>query len=248
MTKKLSIDNASNQMIEKANREDVQIVWDRLKKMMPQCGFGSLGICCTFCNMGPCSIDPFSEEKKTGVCGASIDLIAARNLARKVAAGSSAHSDHGRDIAEALMEIALDKTTDFHISDEEKLKKLAAEFNIEIKNKSIMEIVRELAPLMLAEFGKYSGNLKMIDRAPDKQKKIWNKLNITPRSIDREVVEIMHRTNMGVDSDYKSVILGSFKTALADGWGGSMIGTELTDTIVGSPVPVRAKVNLGVLK
>ena len=248
MTKKLSIDPASNQMIEKANREDIQIVWDRLKKMMPQCGFGSLGICCTFCNMGPCSIDPFSEDKKTGVCGASIDLIASRNLARKVAAGTSAHSDHGRDIAEALMEIAEDKTTDFHISAEEKLKRLAVEFNVEIKNRQIIDIVKELAPLMLAEFGKYGGYLKMIDRAPEKQKNIWKKLKITPRNVDREVVEIMHRTNMGVDSDYKSVIMGAMKTALADGWGGSMIGTELTDTIVGSPVPVRAKVNLGVLK
>ena len=154
MTKKLSIDSASNQMIEKANKEDIQIVWDRLKKMMPQCGFGTLGICCTICNMGPCSIDPFSDEKKTGVCGASIDLIAARNLARKVAAGTSAHSDHGRDIAEALLEIANDKTTDFHISDEEKLKRLAIEFNIEIKNKSVLDIAKELAPLMLAEFRK----------------------------------------------------------------------------------------------
>jgi carbon-monoxide dehydrogenase catalytic subunit len=248
MTKKLSIDPASNQMIEKALKEDVQIVWDRLKKMQPQCGFGTLGICCTFCNMGPCSIDPFSSDRSTGVCGANADLIAARNLARKVAAGSAAHSDHGRDIAEALMEIAQDKTADFKVIDEEKIKKLALEFKIDVINKNIKDIIKELAPKMLGEFGKFQGHITMIDRAPQKQKDIWKKLNIIPRNIDREIVEILHRTNMGVESDYKSVIMGALKTSLSDGWGGSMIATELTDSIVGSPVPVRAKVNLGVLK
>ncbi len=248
MNNKKSIDPASNKMIERAEKDDIEIVWDRLNKMMPQCGFGTLGICCTICNMGPCSIDPFSDDKKTGVCGADADLIVARNLARKVAAGSAAHSDHGRDIAEALLEISEDKTIDFHVVDEEKLKRLAKEFGIDITNNSNMDIIKKLAQLMLSEFGKYHGYIKMIDRAPAKQKEIWKKLNITPRNIDREIVEIMHRTTMGVDSDYKSVLLGAMKTALSDGWGGSMIATELTDTIVGSPLPVRAKVNLGVLK
>lgn len=248
MDKKLSVDSASNKMIERAGQEDIQIVWDRLKKMMPQCGFGVLGICCSLCNMGPCSIDPFNEEKSTGVCGADADLIVARNLARKVAAGASAHSDHGREIALALLEIAEEKTIDFKISDAEKTKRLAAEFGIKTDKVDMRIIVKELAAKMLAEFGKYQGHITLADRAPDRQKEIWNKLDIMPRSIDREIVEILHRTNMGVDSNYKSVILSAMRTALSDGWGGSMVATELTDAIVGSPSPVRAKVNLGVLK
>ncbi len=248
MERKLSIDPASEKMIGRAKSENIEIVWDRLKKMTPQCGFGTLGICCSICNMGPCNIDPFEEDKKKGVCGADIDLIAARNLARKVAAGSAAHSDHGRDIAEAFFEIAEDKTADFHVIDEEKLIKLALEFDVISDKKTVRDIVKELAPKMISEFGKYDGTITMIKRSPSKQKEIWEKQNMLPRNIDREVVEIMHRTNMGVDNNYKSILIGAMKCALSDGWGGSMISSELTDTILGSPKPVRAVVNLGVLK
>ncbi|MCB4791226.1 MAG: anaerobic carbon-monoxide dehydrogenase catalytic subunit [Elusimicrobia bacterium] len=248
MNEKLSIDSASNKMIDKAEKENIELVWDRLKKMMPQCGFGTLGICCSICNMGPCSIDPFSDEKSKGVCGADADLIVARNLARKVAAGSAAHSDHGREIALALLEMAEDKTIDFKISDEEKTRKLASEFGIKTEKVDLKSITKALAVKMLSEFGKYEGNLTMANRAPAHQKEVWKRLDIMPRSIDREIVEILHRTNMGVDSNYKSVLLSAMRTALSDGWGGSMIATELTDSIVGSPAPVRAKVNLGVLK
>jgi carbon-monoxide dehydrogenase catalytic subunit len=38
------------------------------------------------------------------------------------------------------------------------------------------------------------------------------------------------------------------RCALSDGWGGSMIATDVQDIILGSPQPVRGKVNLGVLK
>ncbi|MBL7132395.1 MAG: carbon monoxide dehydrogenase, partial [Candidatus Omnitrophica bacterium] len=94
-----SIDKASQEMIKKAEQEHIELCWDRYELMQPQCGFGQLGICCRICNMGPCRIDPFGEGPQTGVCGASVDTIVARNLVRMIASGASAHSDHGRDIA-----------------------------------------------------------------------------------------------------------------------------------------------------
>ncbi|NIS13871.1 MAG: carbon monoxide dehydrogenase, partial [Thermoplasmata archaeon] len=72
-------------------------------------------------------------------------------------------------------------------------------------------------------------------------------LGIVPRGIDREVVEIMHRTTMGVDTDYKNIVQQGLRCSLADGWGGSMIATELQDVLFGTPAPLRARVNLGVL-
>jgi carbon-monoxide dehydrogenase catalytic subunit len=42
-------------------------------------------------------------------------------------------------------------------------------------------------------------------------------------------------------------MLHGARTALADGWGGSMIATELQDILFGTPSPVRGQVNLGVL-
>ncbi|HLO25077.1 MAG TPA: carbon monoxide dehydrogenase, partial [Geobacteraceae bacterium] len=53
---------------------------------------------------------------------------------------------------------------------------------------------------------------------------------------------------MGVDSDYANVLLHALRTGLADGWGGSMIATELSDVMFGTPQPVMSQVNLGTLK
>ena len=251
-----SIDKASQEMIQKAKDENITISWDRLEAQSPQCGFGQLGTCCTVCNMGPCRIDPFGEGASVGVCGANADSIAARNLARKIAVGTAAHSDHGRDVAHTLAFIARshekksDKpghSHDYDISDMEKFKSLAAEFGIDA-NKPKEAICAELSAKLLGEFGKQDGELEFCKRAPKKRQEIWRRLGITPRGIDREVVELLHTTTMGVDNDYKNIIRSGMRCALADGWGGSMVATEVQDVILGSPQPVRGKVNLGVLK
>jgi carbon-monoxide dehydrogenase catalytic subunit len=52
---------------------------------------------------------------------------------------------------------------------------------------------------------------------------------------------------MGVDHDYRSVLTHAFRTALADGWGGSHIASIAGDILFGTPEPIRGEVNLGVL-
>jgi len=243
-----SYDPASQKMIKKAQDEDVQIVWDRYDAMQPQCGFGELGICCRICNMGPCRIDPFGEGPQEGVCGASKDTIVARNLVRMIAGGAAAHSDHGRDIAHALLLAAKGEAHDYALKGTDKLKKLASVYGIDIKGKSVEKIGEELGQMCLAEFGQQHGELVFTGLAPKTRQDLWRKLEIMPRGIDREIVEIMHRTHMGVDNDYKNIINHGLRAALGDGWGGSMIATELSDILFGPPEPIRATVNLGVLK
>ncbi|MFH1767726.1 MAG: carbon monoxide dehydrogenase, partial [Candidatus Omnitrophota bacterium] len=247
-SKNRSYDPASQRMIKKAEEEDIKISWDRYDAMQPQCGFGQLGICCRVCNMGPCRIDPFGQGPQEGVCGATKDTIAARNLARMIASGAAAHSDHGRDIAHTLLLAAQNKVHDYEIKDSNKLRKVAQVFGIETDNKTVGEIACELAKACLSEFGKQEGTLQFLSLAPAKRQAVWSRLSLNPRGVDREVVEIMHRTHMGVDNDYKNIIGHAIRTALADGWGGSMIATELSDILFGSPEPIRATVNLGVLK
>ena len=242
-----SIDVATQEVLKKAEAENIKTTWDRLETQQPQCGFGQLGLCCTICDMGPCRIDPFGEGAQVGVCGANADTITARNLARKIAVGASAHSDHGRDVAHALSLVAEGHTHDYEILDVEKLKNLAQEFGIDT-NKSKEQIAKELSKKLLEEFGKQEGELTFCKRAPKKRQAIWKKLGITPRGIDREVVELLHTTTMGVDNDYKNLIATGMRCALSDGWGGSMIATDVQDIILGSPQPIRGKVNLGVLK
>ena len=242
-----SIDSASQKMLERANKKDIMVAWDRLEAMQPQCGFGQLGICCRNCAMGPCRIDPFAEEEQTGVCGASADTIVARNFIRMIAGGAAAHSDHGRDITHALMLVAQGQADAYGIKDEVKLKALAREYKIKINGRAKSEAAEELAEKIFAEFGRQHGEIKMPLRAPKKRVKIWRELGIMPRGIDREIVETMHRTHMGVDNDYRNILMHGFRAALSDGWGGSMVATDLSDILFKTPEPILARSNLGTL-
>ncbi len=245
--KEKSRDKAAQEMIKKAQEEGVETAWDR-KEAMKACVYGDAGTCCRLCLMGPCRINPNKPDEKQGVCGATADTIVARNLARLIAGGTSAHSDHGRHIVHALKLAAEGKMPGYEIKDAGKLLRVAKEFGIEIENRQVQEVAVELARKGEEEFGKQDGRLTFLNRAPKKRQAIWKDFGVEPRGIDREVVEIMHRTTMGVDHDPYDILLSSFRTSLADGWGGSMIATEFTDILLSTPKPIRSQANLGVLK
>ena len=240
-------DKATQEMFKRAQQENLETVWDRYEEQQPQCGFGTLGLCCRHCSMGPCRIDPFGDGPKTGVCGADADTIAARGIARMIAAGAAAHSDHGRDVAHTLLMVARDPNSDYSIKNEGKLKAIAAIYGIETSGKDIKKIAEEVALAALEEFGRQEGEVKIAETAPAERVKLWRAQGLMPRAVDREIVEIMHRTHMGVDTDYKNIIKQGMRSAIADGWGGSMIATELSDVLFGLPTPLKAQSNLGVI-
>lgn len=248
MERKISADLATQEALKIAKEKNIRTVWDRSDLQEPHCGFGILGLCCKNCNLGPCRVDPFGEGADCGVCGADRDVIAARNLLRHSAAGSACHNDHGRDLTLALLAFAQGKTQGYHIKSEEKLKAIAMEFSVPVDNRPLNAIAEELAKKILAEYGQQEGELVFVKRAPKKRRELWRKLGIMPRGVDREVTEGLSRTNMGVDNDYRSLTMSVMKTALSDGWGGSMVATEISDILFGLPEPIRAQANLGVLK
>ena len=245
-----SSDPASQAMLAKTEKENISTAWDRWDEMQPQCGFGSLGICCRICNMGPCRINPFSDrpEEQCGVCGASADTIAARNLVRMMVGGAAAHSDHGRDITHTLLMAAEDEAADYEVKDEGKLHALAEEYGIATDGKDKKQLAKEVAEMAFSEFGQQHGALRFISRAPKALQLKWEKQGVVPRGIDREIVQVMHCTHIGVDNDYTSVLRHGIRAALGDGWGGSMIATDLSDVLFGLPRPIRASVNLGCLE
>ncbi|MFH0768674.1 MAG: anaerobic carbon-monoxide dehydrogenase catalytic subunit [Chloroflexota bacterium] len=252
---KKSIDQATIEMIAKAAEDNCNIVFDRAETTRP-CPIGAEGNCCSMCAMGPCRVPlargkeetPEEKKKRTGVCGATAETIAARNFVRKIAAGSAAHSDHARRVTEVFLLAAKGEATGFGIKDEQKLLQLALDFGVNIGDRSNNEIAVEIGEMLIKEFGKQEGELITLRKAPIKRQELWRKLGVAPRGIDREVVEAMHRTHMGVDQDYKNLLLQGARAALADGWGGSMIATELQDVMYGTPAPVASQINLGVLK
>ncbi len=245
---RMSINNDARAMIIRAREEGIETVWDRLAAQQPQCGYCSMGVSCRNCSMGPCRVDPFGQGPQKGVCGADADIIVARNLGRTIAAGASAHSDHGRDILEVFAALAQGRTSGYELRDERKLRTLAEEWGIDPNGRPLDEVAQDLAESMMEEFGTAKGHLDFADRVPQQRSELWKKLGISPRGIDRENVEMLHRTHMGVDNDYVNTLLHGLRTSLSDGWGGSMIATELSDVMFGTPQPVTSRINLGTLR
>ncbi|BDD88295.1 anaerobic carbon-monoxide dehydrogenase catalytic subunit [Desulfofustis limnaeus] len=255
-----SIDPATQEMILRAQRLQVETVFDRAMTMKP-CAIGMQGICCKNCAMGPCRL-PLpkggitGEDTRKGLCGATANTICARNFIRMIAGGAAAHSDHGRSVAEVFRSVARKETEDYKIKDPIKLVDIAPNFGVattvEVDGKtldrSIDEIALEVAEAAYAEWGKPEGSLHYIKRAPKPLQEKWEREGVVPRNVDREIVEIMHRTHMGVDQDYKNLMKQGTRAALADGWGGSMIATDLQDVMFGTPSPLQSEANLGVMK
>jgi carbon-monoxide dehydrogenase catalytic subunit len=250
-----SIDQASVEMLEKAANEGVNTAFDRAESLKP-CPIGSVGSCCKHCGMGPCRVPlpkgkeetPEEKLKRRGVCGATAETIAARNFIRMVAGGAAAHSDHGRGVAELFLAVAKGEAPGYEIKDEQKLLQVALDWGIEIGDRSNNEIAVDVGERALAEYGRQEGELMFLKMAPLKRQEIWRQQGVAPRGIDREIVEIMHRTHIGVDQDYKNLLKQGVRASIGDGWGGSMMATELQDILFGTPAPVLGKVNLGVLK
>ncbi len=244
----ISIDPSVTKILDSCDEGEVNTSWDRLEEQKPQCGFGLSGLCCRHCSMGPCNINPFGGEPSKGVCGATADTIAARQFIRMIAAGAAAHSDHGRAVAETFLAAAKGEAKGYGIKDEQKLLQLALDMGIEIGDRAIEDIGIDVGKAAFDMFGSQFGPISLLKRAPLNRQAIWRENGLEPRGVDREIVEIMHRTHMGVDHDPENLIKQGTRAALGDGWGGSMLATELQDIMFETPMPLRARVNLGVLE
>ncbi len=239
-----SIDPAACEMLEVAEACGASTAFSRAVEVKP-CPIGEDGKCCKICAMGPCRI---VGKTTRGVCGATLGTIAARNFARMVAGGTSAHSDHGRDLAFTLIAIADEEAQGYQVRDVNKLYEVSGYLGIPTEEREINDIARDVGTKALEQFGQQRGEIIYTARATEKRQQIWRDLGIMPRGVDREVVETLHRTHEGVDLDPEHILDHAMRTSLADGWGGSMLATDLSDIIFGTPNPVQSEANLGVLK
>ena len=242
-----TIDPAAQAVLDKAQAEGIPTVHSRADQLKP-CPIGSEGACCRICSMGPCRFVGKAPEEVRGVCGADLGTVAARNFARQVAGGSSAHSDHGRDLAFALQAVAKGEAQGYSIKDPNKLLRVAGYLGVATEGRSIEEIAYDVGVAALAAFGQQRGDIIYVKRATPKRQELWRRLGLTPRGVDREVVETLHRTHEGVDQDPEHILDQALRTALADGWGGSMLATDISDILFGTPTPLQSRANLGVLR
>ena len=243
-----TIDPAAAQMLQRAETLGYSTAFSRAAKMAP-CPIGAEGACCQMCDMGPCRLVPTkANPDPVGVCGATRATVAARNMARHIAAGTAAHSDHGRDLIFTLDAIAKGEAQGYELRDVAKLQTIAAYFGIKADGKDAQKLAAEISAAALADMAGQKGELKYTARAPKKRLEIWRNLGVVPRGVDREVVDTLHRTHMGDDQDAEHILNGAIRTSLADGWGGSMMATDISDVLFGTPSPLVTQVNLGVLK
>ncbi|MGD8951170.1 MAG: anaerobic carbon-monoxide dehydrogenase catalytic subunit [Desulfobacterales bacterium] len=239
--------DATIQMLEKAKRDGVETAWDRAINMKA-CPIGADSACCKHCSMGPCRLNAKDPYGKVGVCGATIDTIMARNFARMVASGCAAHTDHGMSMLDLFREVVNGNIQDYKIKDTVKLEEVARSIGIETEGREMMDIAKDLYKELERTYTQVEGEIPFADRVPAKTLETWRKLGIVPRGAMREIMEIMHRTHMGVDQHYENIAKQCSRTALADGWGGSMVATEISDILFGTPSPISIEVNMGVLK
>ena len=259
MAKELNIQEASIcpstiQMLEKAKKDGVQIAFDRANDMSP-CPIGAVSSCCKNCSMGPCRLSPKDPYAKQGVCGATIDTISARNFARMVVAGAAAHTDHGMGMLDCFKEVVHGKVDGFRIKDEKKLLAVCESLEIPttvevdgvVQARDIKELGVELAEELEKTYTQVEGEIPFAKRVPAKTLERWRELGIVPRGAMRELMEMMHRTHIGVDQHYVNIARQFQRTALSDGWGGSMVATEISDILFGTPKPLQAYVDMGCL-
>ena len=214
----------------------------RVKNQTPHCKFGESGACCRICSMGPCRI---TAKAPRGICGCDIHGIVGRNYLKFTAGGAATHSDHGREICHTLYESAADGN--YKVKDPEKLIRIAKEWDIETEGKDIYDLAHEVAEAGLMEYGKPFGFQRFLKRAPKHTQEIWEREEIAPRAIDREVASSLHMTHMGCSSKPEALIRQALRAGLCDGWGGSMMGTEFSDVLFGTPKEMETEANLGVM-
>ena len=73
-----SADPAAQEMLVRAEELGLETAFTRADRMVP-CNIGAAGMCCKQCGMGPCRL---TKSGEVGVCGATLDTMQARNLAR----------------------------------------------------------------------------------------------------------------------------------------------------------------------
>ena len=238
---------ATAQMLEKARIDGVETAFDRAANMRA-CPIGADSACCKHCGMGPCRLNSKDPYGKVGVCGANIDTIMARNFGRMVATGTACHNDHGMAMLNVFRDVVNGVIDNYTIKDTDKLEKVASSLGIEIEGRSVKEIATDLYHELEKTYTQVEGEIPFTKRVPKKTLETWRKHGIVPRGAMREVMELMSRTHMGCDQHYENIVKQCSRTALSDGWGGSMVATEIGDILFGTPSPINVEVNMGVLK
>lgn len=252
---KVTIDNETTEMIKHAEKLGIDTVFHRQSKSggpsmckdKSRCYFGTMGLCCRQCGMGPCRIREEDIKKSykinKGMCGASTDTIVARNLIMMVARGTSAHASHARHMALTLLKTSKNKTP-YTIKEHGKLRAIAAKLNIN-ETQSIEEVANAVSSIALSDI-LGSSEAMSFSTSYCKTGNIHVEIKVIPRSIGLELLNEEHETSMGTMADPEMFFLHAARLGMAD-IASLIIGSEFADVLFGIPAPIRSKIGFNVL-
>ena len=213
----------------------------RVEGQSTKCGFGLQGICCRLCANGPCRITPKAPR---GICGATADVIVARNFLRAVASGSGCYIHIVENTALNVKKTAMAKG---EIKGEKSLKRLAEIFGVEGKDKwETAQIVAQkvLDDLYKPEYEKMELVEKMA-YAPRFQR--WQELGILPGGAKGEVFHGVVKCSTNLNSDPVDMLTDCLKLGISTGIYGLTLTNLLNDVLLGEPELRLAPVGLRVI-
>ena len=213
----------------------------RVEGQSTKCGFGLQGVCCRLCANGPCRITPKAPR---GICGATADVIVARNFLRAVASGSGCYIHIVENTALNVKKTAMAKG---EIKGEKSLQRLAEIFGVEGKDKwETAQIVAQkvLDDLYKPEYEKMELVEKMA-YAPRFKK--WQELDILPGGAKGEVFHGVVKCSTNLNSDPVDMLTDCLKLGISTGIYGLTLTNLLNDVLLGEPELRLAPVGLRVI-
>ena len=213
----------------------------RVEGQSTKCGFGLQGGCCRLCSNGPCRITPKAPR---GICGATADVIVARNFLRAVASGSGCYIHIVENTALNVKKTAMEKG---EIKGERSLKRLADAFGIQGKDKwETAQIVAEkvIADLYKPEYEK----MELVEKlAYAPRFKRWQELGILPGGAKSEVFHGVVKCSTNLNSDPVDMLTDCLKLGISTGLYGLTLTNLLNDVLLGEPELRMAPVGLRVI-
>ena len=213
----------------------------RVEGQSTKCGFGLQGVCCRLCANGPCRITPKAPR---GICGATADVIVARNFLRAVASGSGCYIHIVENTALNVKKTAMAKG---EIKGEKSLQRLAEIIGVEGKDKwETAQIVAQkvLDDLYKPEYEKMELVEKMA-YAPRFKK--WQELDILPGGAKGEVFHGVVKCSTNLNSDPVDMLTDCLKLGISTGIYGLTLTNLLNDVLLGEPELRLAPVGLRVI-
>lgn len=235
-------DELSLYLYKSTRADNMETIYERFAKQQPQCAFGTLGVCCTLCTDGPCQI---TRKADRGVCGATADLMVARNLLMKCAQGTAANVYHARNVARTLAAAGNGKS-DFSIKDPKKLETVAAAFGF---SGSAEELAGDFGNFFIDQINSNDYQpLELIEKlAPKKRLEVWKKLGIVPGGPNSEVATGLSKGMTNVNNDPVDLLLHCLRLGIANEYAGLFGITTMQEILTGTADPNKGEVNIGVL-